>query len=135
MLIVKDDEERPKEFPLGGEVYSIGRGPNCNIRLCSLFVSRRHATLVRQQREDGTYNYKIVDGNGKGQHSANGIIVNGRKLQVHELKDEDEVVFGPGVSAKYRLRQRDDRKSGPLDPFDITLIDPGMVVESEEENS
>lgn len=127
-LLVVEDDKGPREYPLGGDVYSIGRGQNCNIHLFSLFVSRRHATLVRQWQEDGSYRYNILDGDGKGQLSVNGITINGRKLptreQPHELKNEDKVVFGPGVSAKYFRRQREERKTGPIDPFDITLIDP-----------
>jgi pSer/pThr/pTyr-binding forkhead associated (FHA) protein len=137
LLVVNDDTKQPREYPLGGDVYSIGRAPSSNIRLYSLFVSRRHATLIRQQKENGTYSYKIVDGDGKGQLSANGILIDNRKLQgksqSYELKDGDEIIFGPGVSAKYHLRNREEKKSAPLDPFDITLIDPGMVDESEEE--
>jgi pSer/pThr/pTyr-binding forkhead associated (FHA) protein len=131
-LVVKDDKGR-RELPLGGDLYSIGRDPDSNIRLFSLFVSRRHATLVRQQREDGNYEYQIVDGNLQGQLSANGISINGRKIQVHNLKNEDEVVFGAGVSAKYYLVKRGDGKTNSSDPFDITLIDPSMIEESDEE--
>lgn len=137
LLVVNDDRKQPREYPLGGDMYSIGRAERSNIRLHSLFVSRRHATLIRQQGENGTYSYLIVDGDGKGQLSANGILIGNRKLQgksqSYELKDGDEIIFGPGVSASYHRRNREERKSGPLDPFDITLIDPGMVDESEEE--
>jgi pSer/pThr/pTyr-binding forkhead associated (FHA) protein len=129
VLIVEDDNGS-REFPLGGDVYSLGRDPESDIRLFSLFVSRRHATLVRREHEDGSYDYEIVDGNLKGQLSANGILINGQKLQAHTLKNEDEVEFGPGVSAKYLLKRK-EQKSGPLDPFDITLINPSWVDEEE----
>jgi pSer/pThr/pTyr-binding forkhead associated (FHA) protein len=127
-LLIVEDDDGYREFPLGGEVYSLGRGEESDIRLVSLFVSRRHATLVRQPRDDGKYEYKIVDGNLKGQLSANGILINGQKLPVHILKNDDKVEFGPGVIAQYRLRYK-ERKSGPLDPYDITLIDPSRVDE------
>jgi pSer/pThr/pTyr-binding forkhead associated (FHA) protein len=134
LLIIEDDKGR-KEFPLDGPVYSIGRDPKCDIRLFSQFVSRRHATLVRRQREDGSPYYRIVDGNLKGKPSANGLLINGRKLQAHDLDDEDEVIFGPQVSAKYYLLKRDSVPTGPPDEFDITLISPGMVGDPEELNS
>lgn len=130
-LIVEDDRGR-RVFPLEGEVYSIGRDRNSDIRLFSLFVSRQHATLVRRKPEGSQYHYQIVDGNLQGQLSANGILVNGRKLHTHNLKDEDEIIFGAGVSAKYYLLKREEKKSGPLDPFDITLIDPSMLDDTEE---
>lgn len=46
ILIVEDDQGR-KEFTLERPIYSIGRDRECDIRLVSQFVSRRHATLVR----------------------------------------------------------------------------------------
>lgn len=130
-LIVEDDKGR-REFPLGGEVYSIGRSPTCDIRLYSLFVSRRHATLVRRQREDGSYYYRIVDGDLKGNFSSNGILINGRRLPAHDLEHEDEVMFDPRVTAKYYRIKRETGKSAPVDPLDVTLIDPGMLEDSED---
>src|SRR4028119_926846 len=132
LLIIEDDRGR-KEFPLEEPVYSIGRDPKCDIRLFSQFVSRRHATLVRRHREDGTLYYRIVDGNLKGKPSANGLLINGKKLQAHDLQDEDEVVFGPQVSAKYYLLKREPGATGPLDEFDITLISPGMMIGDPDE--
>ncbi|HBB36295.1 MAG TPA: phosphopeptide-binding protein [Cyanobacteria bacterium UBA8803] len=127
LFIIEDDKGR-REFPLKESVYSIGRDPDSDIRLISQFVSRRHATLVRLEREDGSYYYRIVDGNLKGKPSANGLLINGRKVPSHDLEDEDEIVFGPQVSAKYFVLKRDSVPTGPPDEFDITLISPGMMV-------
>lgn len=132
LLIIEDDRGR-KEFPLAELVYSIGRDPKCDIRLFSQFVSRRHATLVRRQHEDGSPYYRIVDGNLKGKPSANGLLINGKKLQAHDLEDEDEVVFGPQVSAKYYLLKLEPGSTGPIDEFDITLISPGMMIGDPDE--
>jgi len=132
LLIIEDDKGR-REFILDGPVYSIGRDPKCDIRLVSQFVSRRHATLVQLPNEDGSYYYRIVDGNLKGKPSANGLLINGRKLQAHDLRNEDEVVFGPQVRAIYYLLQRGPGSlTTPPDEFDITLISPGMVGEPED---
>ncbi len=134
LLIVQDDEGR-REVTLKGEVYSIGRDKKVDIRLASMFVSRQHATLIRRRREDGKYDYHIIDGNRQGQRSANGIVINGRKMpsnESHPLKDQDEVIFGPGVSVKYCRFKGEENKSGSLD--DITLIDPGMI-DDDDENS
>ena len=131
LLIIEDDKGR-REFTLEAPVYSIGRDPGSDIRLISQFVSRRHATLVRLPKEDGTYYYRIVDGNLKGKGSANGIIVNGKKVPTHDLKNEDEIVFGPQVRANYYLLVRDNIVTTPAsDEFDITLISPGMMGEDE----
>ena len=131
-LIVTDDKGS-REIPLGGEIYSMGREPNSDIRIFSMFVSRRHATLVRQEREDGSYDYKIVDGDLEGNHSSNGILINGRKYNTHILKHKDDIVFAGGVSAEYHRVQRDERDTESKDPFDITLIDPHMIDEFEED--
>ena len=126
LLIIEDDQGR-KEFDLDGPVYSIGRDPRCDIRLFSQFVSRRHATLVRLPREDGSSYYRIVDGDSKGKPSANGLLINGRKIPAHDLKNEDEIVFGPQVRAIYYLLKRDSIPSGPVDEYDVTLIGPNMM--------
>ena len=129
LLILQDDQGR-KEFSLENPVYSVGRDRECNIRLVSQFVSRRHATLVRLPREQNShsYYYRIVDGDGKGKPSANGLMINGRKIPAHDLKNEDEIVFGPQVRAVYYLL-KDNQRSGQTDAseYDITLINPGMA--------
>lgn len=137
LLILEDDQGR-KEFTLDQPVYSIGRDRDCNIRLVSQFVSRRHATLVRLPREHNSQNshsyyYRIVDGDAKGRPSSNGLMINGRKMPAHDLKNEDEIVFGPQVRAIYYLLRNTER-SGQTDSseFDITLINPGMTEDMED---
>ncbi|PMB30685.1 peptide-binding protein [Fischerella thermalis CCMEE 5208] len=135
ILIVEDDQGR-KEFTLERPIYSIGRDRECDIRLVSQFVSRRHATLVRLPRDDNSksYYYRIVDGDAKGKPSSNGLMINGRKLAAHDLKNEDEVVFGPQVRAIYYLLKRDTMPPGQADvsEYDITLINPGMTDDLED---
>ncbi len=134
LLILEDDQGR-KEFSLDQPVYSIGRDRECNIRLMSLFVSRRHATLVRLPREHNShsYYYRIVDGDAKGTLSSNGLMINGRKMPAYDLKNEDEIVFGPQVRAIYYLLKNSER-SGQTDSseFDITLINPSMTEDMED---
>jgi pSer/pThr/pTyr-binding forkhead associated (FHA) protein len=136
LLIIEDDQGR-KEFPLENPIYSIGRDRDCNIRLASQFVSRRHATLVRlpRQHSSQSYYYRIVDGDAKGKPSANGMMINGRKMPAHDLKNEDEIVFGPQVRAIYYLLKNHQR-SGQTDSteYDITLINPGMTEDEEIED-
>ncbi|MGJ5673251.1 MAG: FHA domain-containing protein [Nostochopsis sp.] len=135
ILIVEDDQGR-KEFTLECSIYSIGRDRECDIRLVSQFVSRRHATLVRLPRNDrsNSHYYRIVDGDARGKPSSNGLMINGRKLSRHDLKNEDEVVFGPQVRAIYYLLKRDTVPPGQTDisEYDITLINPGMTEDLED---
>jgi pSer/pThr/pTyr-binding forkhead associated (FHA) protein len=133
LLIIRDDKGEHK-LALDLERYVIGRDPSCDIRLVSQFVSRHHAVLVRQP--DESLGYRIVDGDRQGKHSANGLLINGRKLQSHILQSGDEIVFGPGVTASYRWLQRDAFETQlPEDPYDITLIGPNMVGLPEDENA
>lgn len=131
LLIIEDDQGR-KEFCLDAPVYSIGRDARCDIRLFSQFVSRRHATIVRLPKEDGSFYYRIIDGDSKGKPSANGILINGRKIPAHDLKNEDEIIFGPQVRAIYYLLSKDTMPSGPLDEYDVTLIGPNMMPDFED---
>ena len=78
LLIIEDDKGR-REYTLEESVYSLGRDPQCDIRIHSMFISRHHATLVRQIRDDGSCVYKVVDGNVQGKQSANGLLVNSKK--------------------------------------------------------
>ena len=136
ILIIEDDQGR-KEFTLENSLYSIGRDRECDIHLVSQFVSRRHATLVKLPRDDKNdkrYYYRIVDGDVKGKPSSNGLMINGRKIPAHDLKNEDEVVFGPQVRAIYYLLQRDATQTGQTDAseYDITLINPSMTEDTED---
>lgn len=131
LLIIEDGKGRRK-FLLGKPTYSIGRDLKCDIRLSSLFVGRHHANLVQHFREDGSYYYRIVDGAREGKPSVNGILINGHKLQSHDLENEDVVVFGPCVRIIYFILEADtlsnlDPDTLDLPEFDITLIDPKMV--------
>lgn len=131
LLIIEDDTGR-REHILDGSVYSIGRDAACDIRLVSQFVSRRHATLVQLSNEDGSCQYRIIDGYPKGKPSSNGLLINGRKLKAHDLQHDDKIVFGPQVQATYYLMQREAVLTTPPDEFDITLISPNMVGEPED---
>lgn len=125
-LIIHDDKG-DQNFALEDAQYSIGRDPNCRIRLISQFVSRHHATLWQRTNEDGTYYYQIVDGDLEGRRSSNGLLVNGRKLRSRDLENKDQVIFGPQVWIIYHQLERDPHTTQPIDDFDITLINPGSI--------
>lgn len=131
---IVNDDQGSREYPLTGSKYTLGRKSSCTINLHSQFVSRLHATLLRCLRNDGKSYYRILDGDGHQQNSANGIIINGKKLSAHELKHGDEIIFGPQVYGVYEYRQEGDASNhenvhDEEDPFDITLIDPAMIEE------
>jgi len=132
ILIVEDSQGR-REITLEASVYSLGRDPKCDIRLASQFVSRHHATLVQLPKDDETNYYRIVDGNLKGKPSANGMLINGRKVQARDLANEDEIVFGPQARAIFYQLERDTFSGVAPDEFDITLISPNMVDADDED--
>ena len=131
ILILTDGKGR-REIQLKNETYSLGRGVQCDIVLQSQFVSRHHATLVRRKTDDNSC-YRIIDGDTKGKTSVNGLLIEGKKVRFHDLQNGDKVVFGPQVEAIYEYRQYDLFPTiPPDDPYDITLIDPGMIEVEED---
>ena len=133
-LIINDDKGR-QEIILNNSSYSLGRDKRCDIVLHSQFVSRRHATLFLVTKADGSDCYRIIDGVIKGKPSANGLLINGHKISVWDLEDGDKIFFGSQVYAVYYHRHYDRFPTViPDDPFDITLIDPSMMVNEIEES-
>lgn len=102
-LVVIEDDWGSREIVLEQECYTIGRDPKSDICLHSQFASRQHAVLTRLNKSDGTYTYRIQDGNIDGKPSTNGIIINGHKQQSCDLQAEDMIVFGPQVRAIFRF--------------------------------
>ncbi|MGB7439760.1 MAG: FHA domain-containing protein [Coleofasciculaceae cyanobacterium] len=92
--------EESQEFLLTEPVYSIGRGEN-DIGLYSRYASRYTATLIRQVREDGSYFYQIVDGDGEDNLSSMGLFINGQRCQSHYLQNEDEIMFNTKIRGTY----------------------------------
>lgn len=130
-ILIVTDGKGHREIHLQHETYSLGRGVQCGIVLQSQFVSRHHATLAKRLEEDSSY-YRIIDGDSEGKTSVNGLLINGKKVRYHDLADGDKVVFGPQVEAVYQYREYDIFPTiPPDDPYDITLIDPAMIVEDD----
>ena len=119
-LLIIEDDRGYQEYILEAPTHTLGRDPNCDIRVFSQFVSRRHATLVQIQEEDGSCRYRIIDGVPKGKPSSNGMMVNGRKILACDLNDQDEIVLGPKVKATYRQHPQDNHHS--RSGFDDTII-------------
>lgn len=124
ILSIQDDTGS-REIVLNNAIYSIGRDPGCDIRLLSQFASRRHATLIQLLNEDGSFSYRIVDGVPRGKPSANGLMINGRKLQAHNLQHGDEIVFGPSARASYYQAGQCAAMKMPVDDIGITIISGG----------
>jgi FHA domain len=70
--------------PLKGGVMHVGRGLSADLHLDEASVSRRHAIVVK--RGSGV---RILD-----DRSANGTLVNGRRVRQAELRSGDVIVLG-----------------------------------------
>lgn len=120
-FIVEDDHGR-REYALDAPIYSIGRHPKCDIQIFSQFISRRHATLVQFPNEDGSFYYRLIDGNLRGNPSANGLRINGKKMPERELRHGDEIEFGANVRAIYCLLNHEGKASALPDEIATTMI-------------
>lgn len=130
-ILIVTDGKGHREIRLQDRTYSLGRGRQCDIVLQSQFVSRHHATIIKREGEDTSY-YRIIDGDSEGKTSVNGLLIDGKKVRFHDLKNGDRVIFGPQVEAVYEYREYDIFPTiPPDDPYDITLIDPAMVDDEE----
>ena len=88
-LVIRSGGGRAGEsFNIAGERTAIGRGPESQVFLDDVTVSRNHALVVR--RRDGFY----IDDLG----SLNGTYVNRSRIESHKLEDGDELQIG-----KYKL--------------------------------
>jgi len=76
-----------KNISLNTCYFSIGRHPQCSLTIEKKVVSRHHATIVWIKNKDDRNKgcYWILDGDGKGKKSKNGVYVNGKKISKHQL--------------------------------------------------
>ncbi len=121
ILIVEDSLGR-RRIELDKFVYSIGRDPKCDICLWSEFASRHHASLVQLPSLEFDFGYyRIVDGDLNNKPSTNGTLVNGRRVKAHDLKNEDNIIFGFQTRAiYYHLNQEVDLEK--IDDLEKTII-------------
>ena len=89
VLVIRAGGGRAGEsFPLTGTRMTIGRGPEADVFLDDITVSRDHAIVVRRGEE-----YHLDDCG-----SLNGTYVNRHRIESHRLSDGDELQVG-----KYKL--------------------------------
>jgi len=79
-----EEGEITRLVPLHGPVTHVGRSFSADVRLDHQSVSRRHAVIVAHPH--GT---RILD-----DRSANGILVNGRRVTEATLRDRDAIELG-----------------------------------------
>ncbi len=98
-LLVRADGESEVVHVLGRRT-SIGRTPDNDVQIDTKFVSRHHAVILA-----GPLETVIEDLN-----STNGVLVNGRRITRHRLKDGDAVMLGK-TQFRFALRSPGERRA------------------------
>jgi pSer/pThr/pTyr-binding forkhead associated (FHA) protein len=83
LIMFKDDERR--EFPLSTKKTIVGRRQDCDLRIPTRDVSRRHCEITHDEEE------AIVRDLG----SSNGTYVNGKRVAETTLNPGDRLAVGP----------------------------------------
>ncbi|QOJ13564.1 MAG: FHA domain-containing protein [Planctomycetia bacterium] len=104
LVMFKDDERR--NFPLRGRSVTIGRAPECTLRIPLRDVSRRHCEL---QLGADTLTVKDLG-------SSNGTYVNGRRVAELVLSAGDVIEVGP-----VRFLAQIDGKPAVVTPHDLNV--------------
>ncbi len=88
------------DIPLDRAMVVVGRHPQCDARLDSIRVSRRHCCMM-QERESGDV---IVRDLG----STNGIRINGQRVEMGKLRPGDELSIAH-IRFRFELGQENDQ--------------------------
>ena len=119
-ILVIEDQKARRIVALEEASYSVGRESTNDIVIYEQVVSRHHATIVRVRLSPrlDIYSYRIVDGDLEGNRSTNGLLINGKLQQSHNLKHGDVVIFGPKAKVSYYIISTalDIDLFNPLDP-------------------
>ena len=130
-LRIVNSDGKTEDYPMSGDIVTIGRGQNNDIVFLDPKVSRNHAKL---EREGDKYILRDLG-------SFNGTQVNGKMIKESELKHGDEVVIGaaklifqarpeeiPSASDKIEFDKDDkyldwQQQTIAIQPQDCTQID------------
>jgi two-component system, cell cycle response regulator len=86
-------------FPLDTNELVLGRGRDANVSIDDVGISRKHARVVRTDERR-----HILEDLG----SANGVFVNGRRVQRADLANGDRVQLGPTVVLRFSVIAADE---------------------------
>ncbi len=133
-LVVQSGSRGTRVLKLQCEETVIGRRQDCDLRIPSTDVSRRHCLL---SMHDGCLNVEDLD-------SVNGTFVNGRRISGRQIvKPGDRLQIGPvAFIAEYEMSQATlDRLNSEADEEELEVLDevtedtvrPGPTVSGEED--
>jgi diguanylate cyclase (GGDEF)-like protein len=119
-ILVIEDRKARRIVALEQPTYSIGRESSSDLVIYDRVVSRHHATLLRIKKSPrhDSYFYRIIDGDLEGNKSTNGIIINGRRSESHNLKHGDVIILGNQARLSYYILSNAINIAlfNPLDP-------------------
>jgi diguanylate cyclase (GGDEF)-like protein len=119
-ILVIEDRKARRIVALEQPTYSIGRESSSDLTIYDRVVSRHHATLLRIKKSPrhDSYFYRIIDGDLEGNKSTNGIIINGRRSESHNLKHGDVITLGNQARLSYYILSNAINIAlfNPLDP-------------------
>ncbi|ACK66658.1 diguanylate cyclase/phosphodiesterase [Rippkaea orientalis PCC 8801] len=126
-ILVIEDQKARRIVALDEATYALGRESTNDIVIYDQVVSRRHATLVRIRptpRLDH-YAYRIIDGDLEGNRSTNGLLINGRNCQSHNLKHGDVIFLGAEAKVSYYILSTalEIDLFNPLEDVQVEVID------------
>lgn len=99
LVISLDKNEVSSALELTSSIYSVGRSLVCDVVVIDCKVSRLHCCLILMPSDkisDKPY-FIIRDGALSGEKSANGTWVNGQRVAVQVLHNQDEIRFGENL--------------------------------------
>ncbi len=112
-----------REIPLTTDRVLVGRGEEADVRIDSVFVSRYHALILRDGKQD-----VLLD-----LGSTNGLLVNSRRIVRRALRDRDLIQIGP-VRLTYLTTLPAAAASTQPDPGEtVCFARPGFPQEGNEE--
>ena len=92
-LLISSGENGSEVVRVLGRKTSIGRTPDNDMQIDAKYISRHHAVILVGPA------YAIIE----DLNSTNGVLVNGRRVTRHTLRDGDQVAIG---RAQYRFAVR-----------------------------
>lgn len=128
-VLVVEDTKGKRLINLDKNIYSIGRDSKNSIVIYSKLVSRHHATMLRiTDTENSNYLFQILDGDLQGNHSTNGLIINGKPCLSKNLQHQDLIIFGGKAHANYLVVDADLSESEILEYYETENSFSGSTV-------
>lgn len=134
-ILVIEDQKARRIVALEEQSYSLGRESINDIVIYERVVSRHHATIIRVKKypNEEHYSYRIIDGDLEGNRSTNGLIINGRGCESHDLKHGDIILLGGQAKASYYIISN-SLEIALFNPIDQTQVAALLETSSETQD-